>query len=84
MTPFKDLLALAVNRKGSLKAVKAELPGVADAGLLRSRDDAFYFSALTRRIFRAGLKHSLVDNKWPAFEDAFFRFRSGKAGADAG
>ena len=74
MTPFKDLLALAVNRKGSLKAVKAELPGVADAELLRSRDDAFYFSALTRRIFRAGLKHSLVDNKWPAFEDAFFGF----------
>ena len=74
MTPFKDLLALAVNRKGSLKAVKAELPGVADAGLLRNRDDAFYFSALTRRIFRAGLKHSLVDNKWPAFEDAFFGF----------
>ena len=28
----------------------------------------------TRRIFRAGLKHSLVDSKWPAFETAFFGF----------
>jgi 3-methyladenine DNA glycosylase Tag len=73
MTPFKDLLALAVNRKGSLKAVQAQLPTVADSDTLRHRDDAFYMSALTRRIFRAGLKHSLVDNKWPAFEKAFFR-----------
>ena len=41
MTPFKDLLALAVNRKGSLKAVQSELPAVADAQTLRGRDDAF-------------------------------------------
>ncbi|MED5432102.1 MAG: DNA-3-methyladenine glycosylase I, partial [Pseudomonadota bacterium] len=63
MTPFKDLLALAVNRKGSLKTVKAQLPAVADVQTLMARDDAFYLSALTRRIFRAGLKHSLVDSK---------------------
>ena len=25
-------------------------------------------------MFRAGLKHSLVDAKWPAFEEAFFGF----------
>ena len=74
MTPFKDLLALAVNRKGSLKAVQSQLPEVADQATLRSRDDAWYLSAMTRRVFRAGLKHSLVDNKWPAFEEAFFGF----------
>lgn len=74
MTPFKDLLALAVNRKGSLKMVKSQMPAVADSGVLRSRDDAWYLSLMTRRVFRAGLKHSLVDNKWPAFEEAFFGF----------
>lgn len=26
------------------------------------------------RVFRAGLKHSPVDAKWPAFEEVFFRF----------
>lgn len=31
-------------------------------------------SDMVRRVFRAGLKHSLVDSKWPAFEEAFFRF----------
>ena len=74
MTPFKDLLALAVNRKGSLATVKRQMPDVASAKELRSRDDAWYLSVMTRRIFRAGLKHSLVDSKWPAFEDAFFGF----------
>ena len=74
MIEFKDLLALAVNRKGGLKPVEAQLPAVKSAAQLRRPDDAFYFSALTRRVFRAGLKHSLVDAKWPAFEEVFFRF----------
>lgn len=74
MSPFSDLLALAVNRKGSLDVVKSQLPDIATARALRSRDDAWYLSVMTRRIFRAGLKHSLVDKKWPAFEDAFFGF----------
>ncbi|MGB0664144.1 MAG: DNA-3-methyladenine glycosylase I [Pontibacterium sp.] len=32
------------------------------------------FSLLMLRVFRAGLKHSLVDAKWPAFEQAFWQF----------
>ncbi|MGA4815830.1 DNA-3-methyladenine glycosylase I [Pseudomonas aeruginosa] len=31
-------------------------------------------SLISLRIFRAGLKHSLVDAKWPAFEEVFFGF----------
>ena len=29
---------------------------------------------MSLRIFRAGLKHSIVDAKWPAFEEAFYGF----------
>ena len=29
---------------------------------------------MSRRIFQAGLKHSMVDAKWPAFEEVFFGF----------
>jgi 3-methyladenine DNA glycosylase Tag len=29
---------------------------------------------MSLRVFRAGLKHSLVDAKWPAFEEVFFGF----------
>lgn len=41
---------------------------------LASIPDDRIFSVMMRRIFRAGLKHSLVDSKWPAFEEAFYRF----------
>ena len=36
--------------------------------------DDRYLSEMSLRIFRAGLKHSLVDAKWPAFEDVFLGF----------
>ena len=36
-------------------------------------DDRF-LSQMSLRIFRAGLKHSIVDAKWPAFEEVFHGF----------
>ncbi|MDA3920859.1 MAG: DNA-3-methyladenine glycosylase I [Salinisphaera sp.] len=36
--------------------------------------DDRYLSVMCRRIFRAGLTHRLVDNRWPAFEIAFDDF----------
>lgn len=36
--------------------------------------DHNYLSIMSRRIFRAGLKHSMVDGKWPAFEEVFHGF----------
>jgi len=74
MIEFRELMALAVNHKGGVAAVEKWLPEVKTPAQLREPDDAFYLSAMTRRVFRAGLKHALVDAKWPAFEDAFFGF----------
>jgi len=37
-------------------------------------DDSYLLSNLSRRVFRAGIKHSVVDAKWPEFEKAFFGF----------
>jgi 3-methyladenine DNA glycosylase Tag len=45
---------------------------------LRALGDDRYLSLIALRVFRAGLKHSLVDAKWPAFEQAFFGFDPGK------
>ena len=41
---------------------------------LRAVADDRYLSLMSRRIFRAGLKHSLVDDRWPAFEEVFHGF----------
>ena len=45
-----------------------------DANSLAQVADDRCLSAMTWRIFCAGLKRSLVDGKWPDFEKAFFGF----------
>lgn len=52
----------------------AQLPEVKTAAQLIQLSDDRYLSTLCRRVFRAGLRHALVDSKWPAFEEAFFGF----------
>ncbi|MEH6473155.1 MAG: DNA-3-methyladenine glycosylase I [Halopseudomonas sp.] len=52
----------------------ARLPELRTAEQLIQLSDDRYLSDMCRRVFRAGLKHSLVDSKWPAFEEAFFGF----------
>lgn len=54
--------------------LEALLPVPKTAGELKQTADDRIFSDMTRRVFRAGLKHSLVDAKWPEFEKAFFSF----------
>ena len=44
-----------------------------DDGLRAVADDRF-LSLMSLRIFRAGLKHSMVDARWPAFEEVFHGF----------
>jgi len=74
MRDYAWLLEYALNRCGSRAALEARLPQPVDAAALKAVGDDRYLSLLTRRIFRAGLKHSLVDAKWPAFEEVFFGF----------
>lgn len=78
MLKFEQILETACLRKGSERIVEGMLPQVAGTRKLSGRSDAWYLSAITRRIFRAGLKHSLVDARWPAFEEAFFNFAPDK------
>lgn len=74
MLTFAQILATAELHKGGSAEVSALLPEVMSAEQLYAQTDAFYLSAMSRRVFRAGLKHELVDRKWPAFELAFHKF----------
>lgn len=74
MLSFADIQATAELHKGGAKSVAAMLPEVASDRQLLANSDAYYLSMMSRRVFRAGLKHELVDNKWPAFERAFHGF----------
>ncbi|MET3999613.1 DNA-3-methyladenine glycosylase I [Marinobacterium sp. MBR-109] len=64
--------ALNLHPERRLDEMLGSLPS--DSAVLAALSDDRVFSVMTRRIFRAGLKHSLVDAKWPAFEQAFFGF----------
>ncbi len=58
-------------------AMEAFLPrALTPDGLKRLGDDR-YLSAMSRRVFRAGMQHSVVDARWPAFEEAFWGFEPG-------
>jgi 3-methyladenine DNA glycosylase Tag len=74
MRDYKWLHEYCLNRFGSAEALEARLPQPRSDAELRALGDDRYLSAISLRIFRAGLKHSLVDAKWPVFEQLFFGF----------
>jgi 3-methyladenine DNA glycosylase Tag len=71
--PFSTILDAAGTRLGAA-ALEARLPQPRSPAELRAVTDDRYLSQMSLRIFRAGLKHSLVDAKWPAFEEVFHDF----------
>ena len=72
-TPFATILDTARQRHGAA-ALDARLPQPKTASELAGTADDRYLSQMSLRIFRAGLKHSVVDGKWPAFEEVFAGF----------
>ncbi len=74
MRDYKWLHEYCLNRFGSAAALAAELPEPCTATQLRRFSDDRYLSMIALRVFRAGLKHSVVDAKWPVFEQVFFGF----------
>ena len=70
---FAPILEAARARHGAA-ALDARMMRPLSAAELEAVGDDRYLSQMSLRIFRAGLKHSLVDAKWPAFEEVFFGF----------
>lgn len=74
MHDYKWLNEYCLNRFGSAKALESHLPTPKTSKQLQAISDDRYLSTMALRVFRAGLKHSLVDAKWPTFEEVFYRF----------
>jgi len=73
LTPFTAILDAARARHGAA-ALEARLPQPKTPDQLKATPDDRYLSQMSLRIFRAGLKHSVVDAKWPTFEEVFYGF----------
>jgi DNA-3-methyladenine glycosylase I len=55
-------------------AMETSLPQALEPAELARKGDDRYLSAMTQRVFQAGMQHSMVDAKWPSFEEAFEGF----------
>ena len=73
MPSFAKIQKAAEKRLGAA-ALAGRLPKVKSPAQLKQEGDDRYLSLMSLRIFRAGLKHEMVDAKWPAFETAFHGF----------
>ena len=69
-----DNLWHTAQKHHSIEEIESRLPSVATAEQLIETSDAAWLSLITRRVFRAGMKHSVIDARWPAFEEAFWGF----------
>lgn len=72
MKDFDWIYHRALELKGS--ELEYLLPQVKTTEQLLEKSSAQYLSLISRRIFRAGLRHSVVDAKWPIFETVFKGF----------
>jgi 3-methyladenine DNA glycosylase Tag len=70
---FAPILAAAEARHGP-DGLAARLVVPKTPADLKEVPDDRYLSLMSLRIFRAGLKHQLVDAKWPAFEEVWHGF----------
>jgi 3-methyladenine DNA glycosylase Tag len=70
---FDEIHEAALVRHGT-PAIEARLVLPRTAAELTTLGDDRYLSLMSLRTFRAGLRHSVVDARWPAFEEVFWGF----------
>src|ERR1700730_8696100 len=78
MTLFKTIRARAEKRKGGPKALEKLLPRKPDLKALAKLPDDRILSEMTQRVFSAGFAWSVIEAKWPGFEQAFLGFEPAK------
>lgn len=74
MRTLKQLHSLAAKRKGGAEALEKLLPDIKSAAALAKIPDDRWLSAISKKIFQAGFNWTVVENKWPGHEKAFFGF----------
>lgn len=74
MSSFTAIRERAEHRKGGAAALSALLPPTPSDAAMRDLPDDRVLAEMTRRIFSAGFVWSVIEAKWPGFEDAFLQF----------
>jgi 3-methyladenine DNA glycosylase Tag len=74
LTSFQTIRARAEKRKGGAEALAKLMPPAPDPKALRKLRDDRVLAEMTKRVFSAGFAWSVIESKWPSFEDAFLGF----------
>ena len=71
---FKRIRERAAKRKGGEKVLTSLLPKKPNNKALARLPDDRVLSEMAARVFSAGFVWSVIDQKWPGFEEAFLEF----------
>jgi 3-methyladenine DNA glycosylase Tag len=80
MTKFSKTQQRAEKRKGGAGELAKLMPTVSSNNALAKLGDDRYLAMMTKCINQAGFNWTVVENKWPEFEQAFFGFNPTKLG----
>jgi 3-methyladenine DNA glycosylase Tag len=72
---FKTVRSRAEKRKGGAEALARLLPPKPDPEALRKLRDDRVLAEMAKRAFSAGFAWSVIEAKWPSFEEAFLDFQ---------
>ncbi len=78
MRSYDEILAIAIERHGSVEAVLGEVYIPKLPHELEATPDSEFLSVMARHIFHTGMSWSVVDAKWPDIVEAFEGFDVGR------
>ena len=74
MSTFAKIRARAAKRKGGEDVLRSLLGPAPDNATVANVSDDRVLSTIAQRVFSAGFVWSVIENKWPRFEEAFLGF----------
>ncbi|BFM48835.1 DNA-3-methyladenine glycosylase I [Marinomonas sp. THO17] len=71
---FDDIYQRAAQRHGGEQALEQKLSNPLSSAQLSKLSDDRWLAAFSQKVFQSGISWQVVRNKWPNFEDVFFKF----------
>jgi 3-methyladenine DNA glycosylase Tag len=78
MLSFEKIRARAAARKGGETVLQSLMPAITPKDKLAAMPDDRILAEMARRIFSSGFAWTVIEKKWPGFEEAFLGFDPGQ------
>ncbi|WP_306113204.1 MULTISPECIES: DNA-3-methyladenine glycosylase I [unclassified Roseovarius] len=78
MRSFQEIFDISAERHGGAEALEARLGGAKTAAELAAIPEDRWLAEMSKYIFATGLNWTVIEKKWPGFEEAFHGFDVGR------